>query len=276
MRLQFGKIARQMVAAVAAVMLAASCTTQRTSLTYFEDITGVESGSLQSKPQPIKIMPDDELQITISSLEPEATAPYNAPTINPTQPQTKSMSLQPQQLNYFVNAQGDIDMPVLGRIHVAGMTVGELTEKIAELVSRDVKDPFVHVELKNFKVQVLGEVREAGIKEKAPGRESMTVLEAIAQAGDMTEFSDRSNVMVLRRDDNGTLSYHRLNLNDKSSLESPYFYLEQNDVVIIPPTRVRQDNAKYNSNNAFKLQVVSAVVSVVSVIASLVIALVVK
>lgn len=262
--------------AVAAIMSMASCSSQKTSLTYFEDITGIESGQLAQQPQQIVIRPADELQITVSSLEPSATSLYNAPVVNPMNNETYNLTSTPQILNYYVTPEGDITMPVLGKIHVAGLTVGQLSEKIRAMVAKDVNDPFVTVILKNFHVQVLGEVKDAGAKQKPAGAETMTVLEAIAEAGDMTEFSDRSNVMVLRRDDAGNLTYHRLNLNDKSSLESPYFYLAQNDVVIVPPTKVRRDNASYNTNNSFKMQVVSTIVSVVSVIASLVIALVVK
>lgn len=275
MKLTFRNLHAFIVASVAVAMMA-SCSSQKSSLTYFEDLTGIESGTLNTQPKEMRIMPEDELQIVVTSLEPTATAHYNSPVVNPSQPETKTLAANPQQLNYIVDEKGNIVMPVLGKVHVAGLTVGELTEKLTEMISRDVTDPFVSVRLKNVKVQVLGEVHTAGNVTKADGRESLTVLEAIAAAGDMTEYSDRSNVMVLRREPNGELTYHRLNLNEASSLKSPYFYLEQNDVVIVPPTKVRQDNAKYNTNNSFKMQVVSTVVSVVSVIASLVIALVVK
>lgn len=260
----------------AGLFLAASCTTQKTSLVYFKDISGIEEGVLKQSIKPITIRPDDELQIIVSSLDPSATIHYSAPLYNPESPEAVNIGANPQQLNYFVDSKGDITMPGLGRVHVAGLTVAQLTDELTQKISKDVKDPFVRVELKNFKVQVLGEVKDAGVKEKPRGRETMTVLEALAEAGDMTEYSDRSNILLLRRDDAGNMVYHRLNLNDKSSLESPYFFLEQNDVIIVPPTNVRQENAKYSTNNSFKIQVVSTIVSVVSVIASLVIALAVK
>lgn len=259
-----------------ALAILCSCSSQKTSLNYFEDISGIESGVIKQPVKGITIKPGDELQISVTSLEPSATAPYNAPIVNPVSPEVKTLSVQPQQLNYFVDDKGNINMPILGKIHVEGMTVEQLATDLTKRISKDVTDPYVYVQLKNFRVQVLGEVKTPGTWEKAPGQEVMTVLEAVAAAGDMTEYSDRSNVMILRRGDNGELTYHRLNLNEKEALQSPYFFLEQNDVVIVPPTKVRQDNAKYNTNNSFKMQVVSTIVSVVSVIASLVIALVVK
>lgn len=266
---------RALLAAVSLSVMCA-CSSTKNSLTYFEDISGIEAGELSQQVNGIKIKPGDELQISVTSLEPAATAPYNAPLVNPVSPEVKTLSVQPQQLNYFVDEKGNINMPILGKVHVEGMTVEQVAEDLTKRISKDVTDPFVYVQLKNFRVQVLGEVKNPGTMDKAPGQEVMTVLEAVAAAGDMTEYSDRSNVMILRRGDNGQLTYHRINLNEKESLQSPYFFLEQNDVVIVPPTKVRQDNARYNTNNSFKMQVVSTVVSVVSVIASLVIALVVK
>ncbi len=97
----------------------------------------------------------------------------------------------------------------------------------------------------------------------------------MAAAGDLTPYGERSNVMLIRETD-GKRTYHRMNLNDSEVLNSPYFYLQPNDVVLVQPNDVRQDNAKYNQNNAYKLTVISTVVSAVSIIASLVIALTVK
>ena len=101
------------------------------------------------------------------------------------------------------------------------------------------------------------------------------MLDAIAAAGDLTPYGNRNDVLLIR-ENNGKREYHRLNLNDASLLSSPYFYLQQNDVVLVTPNDIRQDNAKYNQLNSYKLSVISTIVSSCSIIASLIIALTVK
>ncbi|MDE7407013.1 MAG: polysaccharide biosynthesis/export family protein, partial [Muribaculaceae bacterium] len=179
----------------------------------------------------------------------------------------------PQQQTYVVNSNGDITFPVIGTLHVAGMTTTQLTKMLEEKISKDVVNPIVYVRIVNFKVSVIGEVKTPGVKEVT--RERFSVLDALASANDMTEYGDRSKVILIR-EENGKRTSHLLNLNDAATLESPYFYMRQNDVLVVEPNNIRQDNSKYNQNNSYKLQVISTVVSACSIIASLVIALAIK
>lgn len=257
-----------------ALMLAlASCSSSKTSLTYFEDLKEYESGTLASGDFNVKIIPDDELFITVTSMVPEATAPYNIPLSNPATRGNLQNYSQATQQTYIVNKKGDIKFPMIGDIHVEGMTTTELAQFLTKKISADVEDPYVRVELVNFRVNVLGEVAKPGAKKVE--RERYSVLDALADAGDLTPYGERSNVMLIREVD-GKKEYHRLNLNDAALLSSPYFYLQQNDVVYVEPNKIRKDNAEYNQNNAFKVSVASAIVSACSVVASLVIALVIK
>ena len=162
---------------------------------------------------------------------------------------------------------------MLGKLHVAGYTVEGLADEITKMVSKDVSDPIVRVELMNFKVNVLGEVRSPGAKHCNTRR--VTILDALSMAGDMTSYGRRDNIAVIREVD-GKRELHRLDLNKSDVFTSPYFYLQQNDIVYVEPNKIIQDNSKYNQNNAYKLSVTSTVVSAASVIASLVIALTVK
>lgn len=260
------------VAALLAVLIS-GCSTSKSSLTYFEDIANVSSGAFPAGDYDIRIIPDDELVITVTSLQPAATAPYNLPFANPASNVNMLATTTPQQQTYVVNAQGDINFPILGRLHVAGLTTGQITDKLTELISQDVIDPVVLVRLVNFRVNVMGEVNTPG--PQPIDRERYSILDAISQAGDMTPYGERGNVMLIR-EENGQRTFHTLDLNDSKLLESPYFYLKQNDVVLVQPTKVRQDNAKYNQNNSYKLSVISTVTSACSIIASLIIALTVK
>ena len=249
------------------------CRTPQQSMTYFENIKGVTSGTLPSEAYDIKIIPDDELVITVSSLIPEATAEYNLPMTNPATRNVIGTQGQPTQMTYLVDPSGDIKFPGLGIIHVAGLTTTQIAALLTKKISATVEDPYVRVQLANFKVNVLGEVAKPGSFEVTTER--FSILDALASAGDLTSYGERENVLLIR-EENGEKHFHHLNLNDAALLSSPYFYLRQNDVVYVEPNKIRQDNARYNQNNSYKLSVATAIVSAVSVIASLCIALFIK
>ncbi len=254
-------------------LLLISCRSSKQNLSYFENVEGIQSGTIPSSDFEIKIQPDDELNITVSSVVPEATASYNLPQTNPALRSSLNLTTQMQNQTYVVDKNGDINFPILGKVKVEGLSVTELADLLRKKISVDVEDPHIRVELVNFKVNVLGEVKKPGAI--AVSRQKYSVLDAIAESGDLTEFGLRENVLLIR-DENGVKKYQRLNLNDINILSSPYFYLQQNDVLYVEPNKIRKDNSKYNQNNAFKISVVSTIVSAVSVIASLVIALAIK
>lgn len=254
-------------------MVMTSCSTRKPVLTVFKDIQTQGDGSLAVGAPDITIRPHDELLITVTSLVPSATAPYNLPLVNAARQSELMSNRQPELQTYVVNKEGDITFPVLGKIHVEGMSIDGLTDYLVERISADVKDPVVRVELANFGVNVMGEVRTPG-KYKVSG-ERFTILDALAAAGHMTEFGDRTNVMVVREED-GQLVYHKVDLTKSDVVSSPYYYMQQNDVVMVSPTSTRESNSRYDTNNSYRIQVVSTIVSAASVIASLVIALAVK
>ncbi len=250
----------------------ASCSSKQTVLPYFTDLTQ-ESGVIESQEYSPEIKPDDELSITVTSSIPEATVYYNLPYANPALSSELKMASTPKQQTYIVNSKGNIDFPVLGTIHVAGMTTEQLQDKITAMVRKEVSDAVVNVQMVNFTVVVAGEVaRPSAI---AVHRNRFSILDALGAAGDLTPYGERDNVLVIR-EENGKRTYARLDLNKAETLTSPYFYLKQNDYIYVEPNHVRQSNAKYNQDNAFKLSVISTIVSASSVIASLVIALTVK
>lgn len=251
----------------------ASCNSSKTVLPYFVDISNVGEGLLPSGDYMPVIEPDDELYIGVTSSSPEASAIYNIPNYNPATREVILTNTSPRAATYIVDSKGDIFFPVLGRLHVGGMTVEQITDMLVEKISRDVKDPVVTVRLANFNVVVAGEVKTP--KTIQVDRNRISVLDALAAAGDLTEYGERSNVLVIR-EENGKRTYAHLDLNSSETLTSPYYYLKQNDYIYVAPNKVRQANSKYNQNNAFKLSVISTIVSASSVIASLVIALTVK
>lgn len=254
-------------------MFFASCSSTKTTLPYFTDISSVKEGEFPKSDYLPTIEPDDELYIMVTSVNPSATAIYNLPIVNQANNWGLATTHSERQMTYVVSSKGDINFPVLGTIHVAGMTTEQLRDDLLKRLSKDVEDPMVYVGLVNFKVNVAGEVKNPGQISLQGNR--CSILDALTAAGDLTEYGERSNVLVIR-EENGERKFAHLNLNSSDVLTSPYYYVKQNDYIYVEPNAIRQANSKYNQNNAFKLSVISTIVSASSVIASLVIALTVK
>lgn len=251
------------------------CSSKRDTLTYFQDLD-VQNFTATASPSDYepKIEPLDELNISVTSILPEVSAPYNLPLVNPALSDNDFLSVSTvQQSTYFVSPEGDITMPVLGRIHVAGMTTQQLAQYLEKRISQDIDDPTVVVNLVNFKINVAGEVTHPG-QYSVKGKH-ISILDALALAGDLSPYGERENILIIR-EENGKRVAGQIDLTKADALSSPYFYLKQNDYVYVSPNKIRMDNAKYNQNNAYKLTVISTVVSAASVIASLVIALTIK
>ncbi|MCM1449440.1 MAG: polysaccharide biosynthesis/export family protein [Clostridiales bacterium] len=254
-------------------LLMVGCASKKNQLSYFKDLPKDGSDLVIESidaDYSLRIVPDDELLITVTSLSPDATAMFNLPMANIATRGQQQVTGNVAMQTYIVDSKGDINFPLLGTLHVEGMTTSELTSILTERISMEVEKPMVRVEIVNFAINILGEVA-------SPGRyglndEEFTIIDALALAGDLTEYGRRENILLIRREGDKTI-YHRFNMHDLSSMNSPYFYLKQNDVIYVEPDNVKASNAKYSTNNGFKLSVISTVVGSVSVIASLVIAL---
>lgn len=259
---------------VVLMAVAASCsTTKDNNLAYFKNLPSEAMGQLsQIKPAEVRLQVDDEITISVSSSAPEATAIFNAPLANSSVRGDATVQGNPRLMSHIIDRDGNIEMPVLGKINVLGKTIAEVTQMIRDRVATTVRDPYVNVQLMSFYVNVMGEVKEP--QRIKVDKQQFSVLDALAACGDLTEFGQRDGVVVIRNDGTQT-TYNHLNLADTGLFSSPYFYLQQNDVVYVAPNNIRIDNSKYNQNNAFKLSVISTVVGAVSVVASMV-ALIVK
>lgn len=274
----------KLLSCLAAVSLLSACSTHKTILPYFTDLP--DNGSVAGGKYSLKIVPDDELLINVSAADPEAIEDYTMPFQKPrirdyNTPTTQSIeSVYASRKNaaltyqtYTVNSEGFINFPVLGKIHVEGMTLDALASYLTEKIGEKVIDPLVSVELVNFHINVMGEVTRPGVQ--LINRERISVLDALAAAGDMTPWGERTRVLLIREED-GKRVYHRLNLNDSKLLESPYFYLQQNDVIYVEPNDVREANSRMNSEKQYRLSMTSVIVSAASVIATLAIALFIR
>lgn len=267
-------ITYRLILLVALVLLISSCRSYKDQpgITYLKNAQSDITQALQV-PYSLKIKPDDELQITISSTVPQATSQYNLPAVNFIGRSDKQVTTTNTISTYCVSAAGDIVIPNIGQIHVAGMTPEEVASMLTKTISEKVNDPIVKVDLKNFKVVVLGEVKAPGTKLIEGQR--CSVFDALGAAEDITLLGRRDNVRLLR-EEQGTVKTIVLDLTDSNIISSPYFYLQQNDVLIVDATDVQKENSSYNTMNSFRLQTTSTIVSVVSVLASLGISLLFK
>ncbi|MBC5992537.1 polysaccharide biosynthesis/export family protein [Pontibacter cellulosilyticus] len=241
-----------------------SCTPR--NLAYFNDLQEQTeySENIQNNNIP-KIQPDDLLSITVTSLSPEANAIFNRGEVM----QTASISNFSIASNvttnnlyregYLVDEEGFINFPVLGKVKVSGLTRVQATEKIASDLKQHIKDPIINVRYLNFKVTVVGEVNRPSTF--TIPTQKINILEALGMAGDMTAFGKRENVLVIR-EEGGVRKMTRLNLNNKEVLSSPYFYLQQNDVVYVEPDRMKEVQASANTRT---LSIVAAAASIVSI-----------
>ena len=186
---------------IAAATLLSCTSTKDNTLAYFKDLAAAPNGALANAEgnYPIRIQPDDELVISVTSSVPQASAAYNMPMDNPATRNALLSVTQPRTQTYIVDEHGYIMMPVLGRLQVGGKTIPEITRMVTDLVSKDVKDPFVRVDIVNFGIDVLGEVKNP--HRVVTGQQYFTVLDALATCGDLTEFGKRDRVYVIRTEE---------------------------------------------------------------------------
>lgn len=212
----------------------ASCATTKEIL-YFQDIDNVTLEPFSAEYEAV-IKKDDRLSIIVSGPDKSVTAPYNLTLGEMGTSGVSGSRPEESTLSYLVDSDGNIDFPILGTIHVEGMTRSQLANYLTEQISRDVRTPIVYVSIRNFKVTVLGEVRNPGTY--TVNSEKVSILQAIGQAGDLTLTARRDGIVLLREVD-GVLTHTKIDLRTSDILDSPYFFLQQNDVLYVPPSPTR-------------------------------------
>jgi polysaccharide biosynthesis/export protein len=212
----------------------------------------------------VRVQPEDLLSITVSSYNVDASKPFNGEAGSMA---TMAQALQGQQnvaemlTGYFVDQEGFLDFPSIGKVFVNQKTLSEVKELLLEKLKVFLKDAVVNVRFINLKISVLGEVQKPGVLRLTNKR--LTIFEAIGMAGDMTSYSNRANVLLIR-EKNGKRTTARLNLQSTSIFQSPYYYLQQNDVVIVEPTKAKVNTVADQTNKVITF--VSTGLSVLSVV----------
>lgn len=254
-----------------AVILFTSCASKK-NMTYLNDMEELKEYPVYQKYEAI-IHRDDRLNITVSCKNPELTLPFNIPGSsnysvgvdgNITSMSSSNYSGDSRNKGYLVDVNGEIDFPILGKLHVEGLTRRQVTDLIKQrLIDGDlIKEPIVMVDFQNFKITVLGEVNGVGVKDVSGDR--ITLLEAIAQAGGVAETGRIDRVAVIREYGNKRrILYH--DLRSKDVFNSPCYYLQQNDIVYVEPSGRKSNERARNA-----MSTVSMFLSFITTITSLI------
>lgn len=237
---------------MALALVATSCSTPQ-DITYFQELN---SGSTiqASHVLDIKVKPEDKLSIVVSTQDPALSQLFNLVTTqNRLENLSSGNSSSNGQVSYYtVDSRGDINFPVVGKIHIAGLTREEVARKIVSVLTKRnlVKDPIVTVEFANTQIAVMGEVA-------SPGRynfneDHITIIDALAMAGDLTVNGVRDNVLVMRKTEEGKQDAYRVDLTNAALLSSsPVYYLQQDDVIYVEPNDKKKRETTPNGNTPY-------------------------
>ena len=242
-----------------------SCSSWR-EVVYFQDLDSVQLHNKITETN-IRIRPGDQLTIMVFGADKYLIMPYNQTLNSVSESNLGSGGNRESQLPYDVDEHGDIICPVLGRIHVAGMTCDDVRRYLHNRLDETIKDMTCFVCIENFRVNVMGEVERPGsfpIKNN-----SVTFLEALAMAGDMKLTGDRHKVQLIRFE-NGQVRHYNFDLTKSDLLDSKQMYLQQNDVIYVPPISARAANERSNANTrSWILSGVATLASLISLIVTL-------
>ncbi len=242
---------------VVMLSLLSSCASRK-DLVYFQaDSTALNTAYELNAP---KLQPGDILTISITADDIRATEPFNQ--INAYQTGT-AQNVNPFIPTYSIDNDGFVDFPKIGKIKLTGLTRTQAVNKIRDEVSKYIVNPGVNMTIRNFKVTVLGEVVRPGTY--TIDNDRITLLEALGLAGDLTINGVRSNVLVIR-EQNGKKDEFRVDLTKREALNSPVYYLSQNDVIYVEPNGARIQSSKYTQNTSIFVSIASLIITIVAVV----------
>lgn len=251
------------------VVISFSACNSSKNIAYLEGVETLSADKLtQSKQQfSATIKPNDLLKIVVSGSEAvETYIPFNILSAIPSN--SNETYSQPRLQNYLVDSKGTIDFPVMGKLSVVGMSTDAVSKILTEKLRPYLKgDLVVTVRFANYKISVLGEVARPGAY--TVGDENINVLQALSMAGDLTIYGRRDVVKILREGTDGSKTITTLNINDKNLIFSPYFYLQQGDVVYVEPNKAKAKGSDVGSATSILISVTSVLIGVASLIVTI-------
>ncbi|KOY50647.1 polysaccharide biosynthesis/export family protein [Polaribacter dokdonensis] len=242
------------------VLLVTSCVSKK-EIIYFQNDT-IDQSKVSNSYKTI-IKPDDLLQINITAQDLNAVKPFNLAAVT-YGTATNSAIGQVQQQTYLVDTKGEINFPVLGNLKIGGLTRDEVINLLRTKLDPDyIKDPNIIIRIANYKISVLGDVRRPG-SYNIPN-ERITILDAVALAGDLNISGQRKNVTITR-EENGEKKQYEVDLLSKEIFTSPVYYLQQNDIVYVKPNYASIQSASSNSNTSLFISITSVLITLVTLI----------
>jgi polysaccharide export outer membrane protein len=241
--------------------LVTSCVS-RQEIVYFQGLEEAEAKIKEQSDKSLRIKPNDLLTISVAAAQQEAALPFNLPVIGVPQGGGEiglAVNGRQQLQTYLVGKDGTIDFPFLGKVKVEAYSQEELATNLKKQIKKYVQDPIVNVRVVNFQISVLGEVNRPGTFEVQD--DYFTLPQALGMAGDMSIYGKRDNVLVMR-EEAGRTTHAYLDLGDAAVINSPYYYLQQNDVVYVEPNGPQRQSANYNRNAGIYISIASVLVSV--------------
>jgi len=241
-------------------VLFTSCASRKKVL-YYQNVEEVLAQNNTVTHFETHLQPDDLLMIIVSAQDREAAAPFNLVNTMTTNPNNPAGTGQMQQQLYLVDNKGNIEFPVLGTIKISGLSKKEAIDYITKEVSKYIINPIVNMRIMNFKVTVQGEVNRPGIHTVVSER--LTLADAIALSGDMTVYGKRENVLVIREVEGKRIPY-RVDMTKADFITSPYYYLNQNDIVYVEPNKTRVNSSAVGPNLSLGISAISLIVTIIA------------
>lgn len=227
-----------------------SCASKK-DVVYFQNTGSFETIVDKNSFTP-KFKVDDLVNIHVSTLDPEASVPFNLFR------GASEGGIRPEQVDYLIDKDGEIDFPVIGKVKISGLSAEEVRVLLRKKLEDYLKDPIINIRLQNFTVTILGEVKRPGTY--PVNGERITILEALGLAGDLGVKGVRENVMVIR-DFDGTKVYTRIDLTKKEAMSSPVYYLTQNDVVYVEPNQSAITSSSLDNRATIAISIASTLIT---------------
>ncbi len=233
----------------------------REKLVYFQNYKEVENETSGYTPV---LEVDDFLSVVVTSIDPETVQIFNATSGNTQMGQNGYTQGAPAPIGYLVDSDGNINLPVIGLFHIAGLNRKEAIIQLQDTMRTYAKDPIVQIQILNYKITVIGDVARPGTY-KIPN-ERITILEAIGLAGDLKMTGKRQNVLVIR-EENGKKQEYRVDLTNGTVFSSPVYYLKQNDLVYVEPNFTALSQASFiRSASGVFISTTSLIITIITLL----------
>ena len=241
-------------------LLIFSCASRK-KLVYFQNSTDPISTVSNNSYSP-KFKPDDFLYIVVYGADDNSTKPFNLPPSLNSSNRGYSIGA-PANQGFLINEKGEIDFPILGTIKIGGLERSQAIELLKEKIKPYINNPIINIQIQNFKVTVLGEVKNPGTF--TIPNERITLLEAIGLAGDLNITGVRNNILVIR-EENGQKKEYKIDLTTKEIFNSPVYYLNQNDVVYIQPNQARANSSLISAASSVFISTASLLITMINIL----------